>query len=175
LFAGEGPLEYGCDIVACAAHTVEREASAGGRLVVDALKKEDAGDCPGVWPGVCPEGVWPDGVCPGVGDLAVWNWCRYGGVGACRAKRSLMIVPKAKRSRTPLGSVSGLEGSWWLEGLILGEVGGVQISSSLREWILGGCSSIEVTTFSRPSARSLRLRARVRSCVWSLDSSWSSP
>ena len=37
------------------------------------------------------------------------------------------------------------------------------ISSSLTGWMGGGCSSIDITTFSSPSARNLRLLARTRS------------
>ena len=69
-----------------------------------------------------------------------------------------MIVPRAKRKRTPFGKVCGC-----LEGLSLGELGGVVMSSSSIGWIGGGCSSMDVTTFSSPSARNLRLRASIRS------------
>lgn len=39
-------------------------------------------------------------------ELLGVEWCllRYGCGGACRAKRSLITYPSARRSRTPLGS-----------------------------------------------------------------------
>jgi hypothetical protein len=88
---------------------------------------------------------------------------RYGGRGICRANKSLMIVPNASLKRTPLGSVWG---SHTLAGLSFGDDGGWPImSSSTMGCTGGGWSSMDVTTFSSPSARRRRLWARGRSCL----------
>ena len=69
-----------------------------------------------------------------------------------------MIVPIASLNLTPLGKVWG-----WVREPRFGDGGGVKMSLSWIGWIGGGCSSIEVITFSNPSARKRRVLARERS------------
>ena len=67
------------------------------------------------------------------------------------------IMPMAKGKRIPFGKVCGC-----LEGLSLDELGSAVMLSSSIGWIGGGYSSMDVTTFSGPSAPNLRVHTSVK-------------